>query len=86
MKIQRVLIVVVVIVVAVMVFTLSEPASSSPKSGIIVKLFSGGVQVGEWEASEPGRVEDGMYVFKVKQGSKTGEVRINGTFSIEAYD
>ena len=86
MKIKGVLIVAVVIAVAVMAFMVSEPASSSPKSGIIVKLYSGGVQVSEWEASEPGRIENGMYVFKVKQGSNTGEVRINGTFSIEAYD
>ena len=86
MKARGFILVAMVVAVIVAAFIIAEPASSSPKSGTIVKLYSGGVLVGEWEALEPYRVEGEMYVFKVKQGSREGEVRINGTFSIEAYD
>lgn len=86
MKARGILVALAIVAVIVAAFIIAEPASSSPKSGTYVKLYSGGVLVGEWEALEPYRVEGEMYVFKVKDGSKEGEVRINGTFSIEAYD
>jgi len=86
MKARGILLVLTVVAVIILAFMFTEPAESAPKSGIIVKLYSGGVQVGEWEACHPCRVENGMYVFTVKEGAQKAEVRINGTFSIEAYD
>lgn len=84
MKLKIAIVVVVVFAIAVLSLIIAQPASSTPVKGIVVKLYSGDVQVGEWEAFEPGRIENGMYVFRVKEGSRDGEVRINGTFSVEA--
>jgi len=86
MKARSFILMLAIIAVVAAAFMISQPAESAPKRGIIVKLYSGGVQVGEWEACHPCRVENGMYIFTVKEGAQKSEVRVNGTFSVEAYD
>jgi len=49
-----------------------------------VKLYSGGEQVGEWEAIGAGREEGQSFVFRVNRGVREVEVRIRGTWSVEA--
>jgi len=84
MKQKTVIAAVALIAIATVAVCSTTPVSSTPTKSIIVKLYSGGVLVGEWEAYEPGRIEAGQYVFRVKEGSRDGEVRINGTWSVEA--
>jgi hypothetical protein len=48
-----------------------------------VKLYSDGKVVGQWESSHKGGMEGPCYVFKVKKGAYSPEVRVCGTFSVE---
>ena len=54
-----------------------------PFSVEIVKLYSEGKVVGQWEAAEKGHLEGQCYVFKIKKRANTPEVRVCGTFSVE---
>lgn len=49
----------------------------------VVRLYSGGEVVGEWEAVGPGRTEGDALVFPVRKGVQDIEVRIRGTYSFE---
>lgn len=49
----------------------------------VVRLYSGGQVVGEWQAVAPGRVEGDAYVFPVRKGVRDVDVRIRGTYSVE---
>jgi hypothetical protein len=58
-------------------------AASVPFDKAIVRLYSDGEVVGQWEAVGPGRTEGSTFVFPIRRGVKDLEVRINGTFSFE---
>jgi len=56
---------------------------SAPYSVEIVKLYSEGKVVGQWEAVAKGHMEGQCYVFRVKKRTNTPQVRVCGTFSAE---
>jgi hypothetical protein len=58
-------------------------AAAGPFDKAVVRLYSNGQVVGEWEAVGPGKVQDGTLVFPVRQGVRDLEVRIRGTYSFE---
>ena len=62
----------------------SRASASVPFETAIVKLYSNGQVVGEWEAVGAGRLEGDTFVFPVRKGVQDLEVRIHGTFSYEA--
>lgn len=50
----------------------------------IVRLYSDGKLVGRWQAIDRGRMDGHCYVFHVKKGVREPEVRVCGTFVVEA--
>jgi hypothetical protein len=58
-------------------------AASGTYGTAVVRLYSGGQVVGEWEAVGPGRMEGGMFVFPIRKGVRDFDVQIRGTFSFE---
>lgn len=71
------------IAISVLLALLSVNAYSDPFSTEIVKLYSDGKVVGQWEATQKGHMEGPCYVFKIKKRANTPEVRVCGTFSVE---
>ena len=69
--------------IAALLAVLSVNAYSGPFSVEVVKLYSEGKVVGQWEATEKGHMEGQCYVFKIKKRANTPEVRVCGTFSVE---
>lgn len=71
-------------VIAILCGVLFLPAKSNaqfPKE-ITVKLYCGDKLVASWENAHEGRVEGNTYVFSMPPDNK--EVRISGTYSVEA--
>ncbi|MDJ0785991.1 MAG: hypothetical protein QNK05_04245 [Myxococcota bacterium] len=62
----------------------SAPSEASVFETAVVRLYSAGKVVGEWEAVGPGKVEGQSLVFPVRQGVQELDVRIQGTWSFEA--
>ena len=55
----------------------------TPGSRSLVKLYSNGQQVGQWEAVSQPRVEGHSLAFAIRKGTRDLEVRIHGTYSVE---
>ncbi len=64
-----------------------SPATPADAVGVndtsTVRLYSGGVVVGEWTAQGTGRVEGDTLAFVIKDGIDRRNVRIRGTYSVE---
>jgi len=63
--------------------TISFNSYSDIFSTAIIKLYSDGKVVGQWEAINDGHTEGQCFVFKTKNGIHTPQVRVCGTFSVE---
>ena len=65
---------------------LSVPANSHTTSfdSATVRLYSAGSLVGEWQAISDGYMLGPCYVFNVKSGAYTPQVKVCGTFSVES--
>jgi hypothetical protein len=84
MKRLRLVAVLAGFVVATPLWTSFPSRAQSPSfDTAIVRLYSGGKVVGQWEAVGPGDVEGDTFVFPVRKGVQELEVRIRGTFSFE---
>ncbi len=73
-----------ILIIFVAVGTLLIPSKSNAQSGSVftVKLYSGDKLVAQWDNAGVGRVEGTTYVFPVMPVNR--EVRISGTYSVEA--
>lgn len=59
------------------------PSEAVLEAKAVVKLYSGGQQVAQWEALDTGEMDGESLVFHVKEGNQRREVRIRGEFSVE---
>lgn len=62
---------------------LSTSAYSDVYSGAIVKLYSDGKLVAEYEAKSGGKLVGSCYVFKSKSKLREKTITVCGTFSVE---
>jgi hypothetical protein len=70
---------------ALILLLATQTATADIFTKAVVKLFQNGVQVGQWNAVDIGYSDGACYVFHVKKGIHTPEVRIcGGIFSVES--
>jgi hypothetical protein len=66
--------------------TLPQLSEADLGEKALVKLYDDGKVIGQWTASNLGRMDEGSFVFTVKEGVRDLRVRIHGTFSVEETD
>ncbi|MFV2061784.1 MAG: hypothetical protein ACC653_13950 [Gammaproteobacteria bacterium] len=51
----------------------------------IIKLYSEGKQVAQWKAVDQGRIDGTCFIFHIKKGARTPEVKIcGGVYTVES--
>lgn len=68
---------------AIAFFLAPLPSEAVLEAKAVVKLYSAGKQVAQWEALDTGEMDGDLLVFHVKDGNERREVRIRGEFSVE---
>ena len=71
------------IVLFISILAISTNTYPAAFNTAIVKLYSDGKVVGEWEAINEGYMEGQCFVFNIRKGAYSPQVRVCGTFSIE---
>lgn len=61
----------------------STNSQADTLSAEIIKLYSDGKVAGQWESIRKGKMDGPCYVFEVRKGAYTPEVRVCGLFSVE---
>jgi len=68
------------------VLTAPRDSAADLQHKAVVKLYSGGAAVAQWDASGLGQLEGESYVFPVRHGVRDLKVRVAGSYSVEEVE